>query len=114
MFTNRSTKSIAATALAAGTLGIAAMVGAGAANADAIDDTYLAALAEAGIPQIAPDRAIMAGHAVCQNLDEGPTPGQLIAVFNADRVFATEEQNEAIIVASITAYCPYHLARLHS
>jgi hypothetical protein len=114
MFTKRFTKSIAGTVLAAGTLGIAAIVGAGAANADAVDETYLASLAQAGIPQIAPDRAILAGHAVCQNLDEGPTPGQLVAAFNAERVFATKEQNEAMIIASMTAYCPEHLPRLHA
>ena len=50
MFTNRFTKSIAGTLLTAGTLGIAAIVGAGAANADAVDDTFVASLAQAGIP----------------------------------------------------------------
>ncbi|HET6736374.1 DUF732 domain-containing protein, partial [Mycobacterium sp.] len=100
---------IAGTVLAAGTLSIAAFVGAGAANADAVDDTYLASLAQAGIPQIAPDRAILAGHAVCQNLDEGVTPDQLIAAFVAKKVFATPQQDEAMIVASMTAYCPQHL-----
>jgi hypothetical protein len=65
MFTNRFTKSIAGTVLAAGTLGTAAMVGAGAASADAVDDTYLASLAQAGIAQIAPDRAIAARDTPC-------------------------------------------------
>jgi hypothetical protein len=114
MFTNRFTKSLAGTVLAAGTLGIAAIVGAGAANADANDDTYLASLAQAGIPQIAPDRAILAGHAVCQNLDDGATASQLVAAFVAKRVFATKEQNEAMIVASMTAYCPQYIPALHS
>jgi hypothetical protein len=109
MFTSRFTKSIAGTVLAAGTLSIAAIVGAGAASADAVDDTYLTSLAQAGIPQIAPDRAILAGHAVCQNLDEGATPDQLIAAFVAKNVFATPQQDEAMIVASMTAYCPQYL-----
>jgi hypothetical protein len=114
MITSRFTKSIAGTVLAAGTLGFAAIVGAGTANADAVDDTYLASLAQAGIPQIAPDRAILAGHAVCQNLDEGATPAQLIASFVAQKVFATRQQDEAMIIASMTAYCPHHLPALHS
>jgi hypothetical protein len=109
MFTNRFTTSIAGTVLAAGTLGIAAIVGAGAANADAVDDTYLASLNQAGIPQIAPDRAILAGHAVCQNLHEGATPDELVAAFVAKKVFATNEQDVAMIRASITAYCPQYL-----
>jgi hypothetical protein len=109
MFTNRFTRSLAGTVLAAGTLGVAAIIGAGAATADAVDDNYIASLNQAGIPQIAPDRAILAGHAVCQNLDEGATPRQLIAAFVAKNVFATPQQDEAMIVASITAYCPHHL-----
>jgi hypothetical protein len=114
MFTNRFAKSIATAVLAAGTLGIAATFGAGAASATAIDDTYLASLAQAGIPQIAPDRAILAGHAVCQNLDEGATPDQLVASFVAKHVFATKEQDVAMLVASMTAYCPQYLPQLHS
>jgi hypothetical protein len=113
MFTNRFTKSIAGTVLAAGTLGIAAIVGAGAASADAVDDTYLASLAQAGIPQIAPDRAILAGHAVCLNLDQGATPDQLLASFVEKRVFATKEQDRAMLVASMAAYCPQYLPQLH-
>jgi hypothetical protein len=114
MFTNRFTKSIAGTLLAAGTLGIAAIVGAGAANADAVDDAFVASLAEAGIPQIDPALEITAGQAVCQNLDEGATPDQLVAAFVARKVFATKEQDEAMIIASMTAYCPQYLPQLHS
>jgi hypothetical protein len=108
MRTNRLTKSIVGTVIAAGTLG-AALVGAGAANADSVDDAFVASLAQAGIPQIKPELEIASGHAVCQNLSEGATPGQLIAVFNAKKVFATPQQNEAMIVASMTAYCPQYL-----
>jgi hypothetical protein len=116
MFTNRLTKSIAGTVLAAGTLGIAAIaaiVGAGAANADAVDDTFVASLAQAGIPQIKPELEISAGHAVCQNLDEGATPDQLVAAFVARKVFATKQQDVAMITASMTAYCPQYLPQLH-
>jgi hypothetical protein len=114
MFTNRLAKSIAGTLLAAGTLGMAALVGAGAANADAVDDTFVASLAQAGIPQIDPAMEISAGHAVCQNLDEGTTnPDRVLAAFVAKRVFATREQDRAMIVASMTAYCPQYLPQLH-
>jgi len=65
--------------------------GAGAANADAVDDTFVASLAQAGIPQISPNLEISAGHAVCQNLDEGATPDQLLAAFVAKKVFATKQ-----------------------
>jgi hypothetical protein len=108
MRANRLIKSMVGTVIAAGTLG-AALFGAGAANADSVDDTFVASLAQAGIPQIKPELEIASGHAVCQNLSEGATPGQLIAAFNAKKVFATPQQNEAIIVASMTAYCPQYL-----
>ena len=108
MLTNRLIKTIAGSALAAGTLSVA-LFGAGAANADSVDDTFVATLAQAGIPQIKPGLEISAGHAVCQNLSEGATSSQLIAAFNAKKVFATPQQNEAMIVASMTAYCPQFL-----
>ena len=110
MFTTRFIKSIAGTVLAVGTLGFAVMAGAGTANADAVDDTYVAALAQAGIPKISPAAEISAGHAVCQNLDEGTTtPDRVIAAFVAKKVFATQQQDEAMVNASMTAYCPQYL-----
>ena len=104
-------KSIVGAALAAGALGIATLVGAGAATADSVDDSFIASLANAGIPQIRPELEIAAGRAVCQNLSEGATPGQLVAAFDAKKVFATRQQNEAMITASMTAYCPEFTSR---
>jgi len=47
----------------------------------------VATLAEAGIPQINAAADISAGHAVCQNLDEGTTtPDRVIAAFAAKKV----------------------------
>jgi hypothetical protein len=115
MLSNCFAKSVASTVLAAGTLAIVAFVGAGAANADTVDDSYVTSLAQAGIPQIAPAAEISAGHAVCQNLDEGTTtPDRVVSAFDAKRVFATHDQNRAMIVASLTAYCPQYLPQLHS
>ena len=112
MLTNRFITSIAGTMLAAGTLGLAALAGAGAATADTVDDTYVAALAQAGIPQISPAAEISAGRAVCQNLDERTTsPEGIIAAFVAKHVFATTQQDQAMVTASITAYCPQYLPR---
>jgi hypothetical protein len=110
MFTTRFIKSIAGTVLAVGALGFAVMAGAGTANADAVDDSYVAALAQAGIPKISPAAEISAGHAVCQNLDERTTtPDRVIAAFVARKVFATQQQDEAMVNASMTAYCPQYL-----
>jgi len=114
MSINHKLRRNAAAAFAVGTFGIAAVFGAGPANADAVDDTFVASLAQAGIPQIDPDLEISSGHAVCQNLSEGPTPDQLVAAFVAKNVFATRAQNAAMIRASITAYCPQYLPQLHS
>jgi Protein of unknown function (DUF732) len=110
MVTTSLAKSIAGTVLAAGTLTLAVMAGTGTANADAVDDAYMAALAAVGIPQISPAAEISAGRAVCQNLDEGTTtPDRVIAAFVAKNVFATEQQDEAMVTASMTAYCPQYL-----
>jgi hypothetical protein len=115
MITNRFAKSVVTAALVAGTLGLATIVGTGAAHADSVDDTFVATLAQAGIPQIKPELEIAAGHAVCQNLDEGTTnPDRVLASFVAKRVFATYEQNRTMVVASMTAYCPQYLPQLHS
>jgi hypothetical protein len=108
MFTNRFIASIAGTLLSAATLGLAAITSAGAADASTADDTYVATLAQAGIPRIDPAKEIMAGYAVCVNLSEGPTPNQLIDAFVARKVFATREQDAAMINAAISAYCPQY------
>jgi hypothetical protein len=34
--------------------------------------------------------------------------------FVAKKVFATKQQDEAMIVASMTAYCPQYLPQLHA
>jgi len=44
------------------------------------------------------------------NLDEGTTtPDRIIAAFVAKHVFATPQLDEAMVNASITAYCPQYL-----
>lgn len=39
---------------------------------------------------------------------------QPIAAFVAKKVFATKQQDEAMIIASMTADCPQYLPQLHS
>jgi hypothetical protein len=95
-------------------LGVAMTIAPANAGADVADDGYLAALARAGIPQIAPDRAIAAAKAVCLNLDQGATPDQLLASFVAKHVFASEAQDRAMIIASMTSYCPQYAPLLHA
>jgi hypothetical protein len=114
MSINHNLRRNAAAAFAVGTLGIVAAFSAGPAYADAVDDTFVASLADAGIPQIDPAREIAAGQAVCQNLSEGPPPDEIVSAFVAKNVFATRAQDVAMIRASITAYCPQYLPQLHS
>lgn len=114
MSINQKLRRSTAAAFAVGTLGIVAGFGAGPAYADAVDDTFVASLADAGIPQIDPAREIAAGHAVCQNISEGPAPDEIVSAFVAKNVFATRAQDVAMIRASITAYCPQYLPQLHS
>ena len=111
---SRFLKTCAATVLAMATLWIAALAEAGAAGADAVDDSYLDSLSAAGIPEIAPARAISAARAVCRTLSEGVTPDELITEFVEQKVFATDLQNAAMIIASMSAYCPQYLPQLNS
>jgi hypothetical protein len=95
MFTTRFTKSIAGVVLAAGTLGLTAIVGAGAANASSLDDAFVATLAQADIPQIQPALEISAGHAVCQNLESPRRVRTLHFVLKGDgegHVYTSVEQ----------------------
>jgi hypothetical protein len=77
------------------------------AHADAVDDAFLGALTAKGIHFGSPDKAIIAGHEVCDELANGKTPAQ---------VASTVESNSGMdgyhagyfVGAAIRAYCPAH------
>lgn len=89
--------------LAAPTLFAAAPV----AHADALDDAFLGALTAKGIHFGSPDKAIIAGHEVCDEIDNGKTPAQVASTVQANS--GLDGYHAGYFVgAAIRAYCPVH------
>jgi Protein of unknown function (DUF732) len=94
---------IVVVALLFGPLGAAA-----AAHADTDDQRFLAALKSEGITDhLSPAHAIEAGHSVCQKLDGGETPTQVVNdVLNNSTMPAYHSGH--LVGASIKVYCPQY------
>jgi hypothetical protein len=108
MFTLFS-KSVARTALAAGTLGLAALVAAGAANAGSVDDSYLAQLKKDGISYTNAQTMLNLANSVCTLLDQGKSPDSINQAIQ--KTFSISEKGaNVIMVDSAKFYCPEHLA----
>ncbi|OBH07974.1 hypothetical protein A5696_00960 [Mycobacterium sp. E2699] len=77
------------------------------ARGDANDDAFLAALTAKGIRFGSPDKAIIAGHEVCDEIDNGKTPAQVASTVQANS--GLDGYHAGFFVgASIRAYCPTH------
>jgi hypothetical protein len=77
------------------------------AHADANDDAFLAALTAKGIHFGSPDNAIIAGHEVCDELDNGKTPTQVASTVQANSDLDGYHAGY-FVGASIRAFCPSH------
>jgi Protein of unknown function (DUF732) len=79
------------------------------AHADTNDDKFLAILKSEGITDhISPQHAIQAGHMVCQKLDDGMTPTQVVNdVLDSSNM--PEYHCGYFVGASIRVYCPQYL-----
>lgn len=77
MFTPRFAEPVVRTALAASTLGLAALLAAGTANAGGSDDQYLAALQGQGINFGDTESAITVAHHVYDALGDGMEPSDI-------------------------------------
>ncbi len=112
MFTSRFTKSIAGTAVAAGTLGLAALVAAGTANAlTAADAQFLQGLQQHGISVDNPQSAIKVGHNVCSALGEGTTPRDISQQLVSNNPGMDQQTSLYFIVDSVQSYCPQYMHR---
>jgi len=110
MFTSRFTKSVAGTAVAAGTLGMAALLAAGTANASSADDQqFLAALQQQGISVDNPQAAITVGHRVCTALGEGMTPRDISGQLLRKNPGMDQQTSLVFIVDSVQSYCPQYM-----
>ena len=106
MFSSRFTKSVAGTAVTAGTLGVAALLFAGTANASgAADQQFLASLQQQGISISNPQTAIKVGHSVCSELGQGTTPRDISQEMLRDNAGMSEQQSLNFIVDSVESYC---------
>ena len=104
------TKSVARTALAAGTLGLAALVAAGAANAGSVDDNFLAALKKDGISVSDEQAAVNNGKKTCTYLDQGKSSDAISQALQKANPGLGEKGAKVFMVDSAKFYCPEHLA----
>jgi hypothetical protein len=96
---------MAATTLAAATLGMAALIAAGTANAGSTDDAFLAQLQHDGILPPSAARALNDAQGVCNALAEGNSAQAVInAVAQTTGLDAQGANTFAVDAAS--AYCP--------
>jgi hypothetical protein len=107
MFTSRFTKPVIGTALAAGTLGLAAVLAAGTANAGAADDQFLAALQQQGIGFVNADMPIYNAHSVCTDFDNGIPLSRIEQSLAPSGLDAAGARKFVVIAAE--AYCPQYV-----
>jgi hypothetical protein len=107
MFTPRFTKSIAGTAFAAGMLVVAILVGAGTANANAVDDQFALLLARQGI-STSPQSAANLAHNICAALGQGTSTGAITRQMVAQNPGMDPQTSVVIIADSVRVYCPQY------
>jgi hypothetical protein len=96
--------------VAAAGLSIAALAGAGAASAGSADIGFLNELDEIGIIYPSADDVISDAHVVCNKLDGGADPDDILASFREYQPDLSAKSSKAFLVASARAYCPEYLA----
>ena len=103
---SRITKPVVRTALAAGTLGMAALLAAGTAHAEAADDQYLGALQQQGIGFASNESAVKVGHHACDALSQGMTPAEISQHLVGANPRLDRQTAVLIVVDAAQAYCP--------
>jgi hypothetical protein len=106
MFTSPIANIVARSTLAAGTLGLAAMLAAGTANAQAPDDDYLGALQQQGISFGNAQSAITVAHHVCDALGQGMEPSDISHHLAAANSGIDGQTGLVITVVAAQSYCP--------
>ncbi len=106
MFTSRLTKAATRTAVTVGTLGVAALLTAGTANAEAADDQFLGALQQQGIGFGDTGSAITVAHHACEALGQGMTPSDISGKIAGANGRIDRQTAVLIVVDAAQAYCP--------
>jgi hypothetical protein len=89
-------------ALAAG-LSLGPLVG--VAHADAVDDAFLSALKSKGIKFGSPEKALVAAHEACDELNNGKTPAQVASTVQGNSNLDGYHAG-FFVGAAIRMYCP--------
>lgn len=111
--TSKITK-FAGTAIAAAGLSIGAFLGAGNASAfigsSSVDAGFIDTLDELGIEYESTNGVIDLAHTVCDELDEGTDPDDIVATFQDANPDLSTDGAQDFVVASVQAYCPEYLS----
>src|SRR5258705_4048834 len=92
--------------VAAGMIGLAALLAAGTANAEAADDQFLGALQQQGIGFGTTQSAITVAHHVCDALGQGMEPSDISSNIAGANGRIDRQTAVVIVVDAAMAYCP--------
>jgi hypothetical protein len=111
MPTYRHLTALIGAAAVASTLGIAALVSAGAAGATNTDDMFVSVLADQGIQPPSTQEAVSLAADVCKMFDKGQSLYDAVGSVS-DSTTLTQEDSAFFVGASVATYCPEHDAAL--
>jgi len=105
---------IAKPAVAAGMIGLAAVLFAGTANAETADDQFFGALQQQGIGFGTPDSATKVAHHACDALGQGMTPAEISANIAGANSRIDRQTAVLIVVDAAQAYCPQFVHQMEN
>jgi hypothetical protein len=108
MLNSRITKTV----VAAGMIGIAALLAAGTANAEAADDQFLGALQQQGIGFGTTQSAITVAHHVCDALGQGMEPSDISSNIAGANGRIDRQTALLIVVDAAQFYCPQYVHQM--
>ena len=108
MFNSRITKPV----VAAGMIGLAALLAAGTANAEAADDQFLGALQQQGIGFGTTQTAITVAHHVCDALGHGMEPSDISSNIAGANAGIDRHTALVIVVDAAQSYCPQYVHQM--
>jgi hypothetical protein len=105
MFISGFSNAVVGPVAAAGTLALATLLAAGA-NADTVDDQFMATLQQQGIGFGTAGSAIGVAHHVCDSLGQGMEPSDISSNIAAANSRIDRHTALVIVVAAAQSYCP--------
>lgn len=111
MITVRNLTAVIASATAASALGLAALLGAGAAGASTTDDMFISVLADEGIEAPSTAEAVSTALDVCSLFDDGADLYDAVSEV-ADYTELDVDDSAFFVGASVATYCPEYQGEL--